>query len=133
VASALRRLGIARPRLAVSGVNPHAGENGLFGDEEARFLKPALEAVRAEGIAVDGPLGADQLLQKKGYDAYVVMLHDQGHIPAKLLAPNRVAGLSIGTPVLFSSVGHGSAHDIAGQNRADHRAMLEAIARVTGR
>ncbi len=133
VAFALRRLGIAKPRLAVSGVNPHAGENGLFGDEEARFLKPALEAVRAEGIAVDGPLGADLLLQKKGYDAYVVMLHDQGHIPAKLLAPNRVAGLSIGTPVLFSSVGHGSAHDIAGQNRADHRAMLEAIARVTGR
>ena len=132
VAVALRRLGIAKPRLAVSGVNPHASENGLFGDEEARHLKPALEEVRAQGIAVDGPIGADLLLQKKGYDAYIVMLHDQGHIVAKVLAPNRVAGLSIGTPVLFSSVGHGSAHDIAGQNRADHRAMLEAIARVTG-
>ena len=133
VAAALRRLGVAKPRLAVSGVNPHASENGLFGDEEARYLKPALEEVRAQGIAVDGPVGADLLLQKKGYDAYVVMLHDQGHIPAKVLAPNRVAGLSIGTPVLFSSVAHGSAHDIAGQNRADHRAMLEAIARVTGK
>jgi 4-hydroxy-L-threonine phosphate dehydrogenase PdxA len=132
VAAALRRLGVAKPRLAVSGVNPHASENGLFGDEEARHLKPALEEVRAQGIAVDGPIGADLLLQKKGYDAYIVMLHDQGHVVAKVLAPNRVAGLSIGTPVLFSSVGHGSAHDIAGQNRADHRAMLEAIARVTG-
>jgi 4-hydroxy-L-threonine phosphate dehydrogenase PdxA len=132
VAVALRKLGIAKPRLAVSGVNPHASENGLFGDEEARHLKPALEEVRAQGIAVDGPIGADLLLQKKGYDAYIVMLHDQGHVVAKVLAPNRVAGLSIGTPVLFSSVGHGSAHDIAGQNRADHRAMLEAIARVTG-
>jgi 4-hydroxy-L-threonine phosphate dehydrogenase PdxA len=132
VAAALRKLGIAKPRLAVSGVNPHAGEDGLFGDEEARHLKPALEQVRAEGIAVDGPIGADLLLQKKGYDAYIVMLHDQGHVVAKVLAPNRVAGLSIGTPVLFSSVGHGSAHDIAGRNLADHGAMLEAIARVTG-
>jgi 4-hydroxy-L-threonine phosphate dehydrogenase PdxA len=133
VAAALRRLGIAKPRLAVGGVNPHAGENGLFGDEEIRHLKPALEAVRALGIAADGPIGADLLLQKKGYDAYVVMLHDQGHVAAKLLAPHRVAGMTIGTPVLFSSVGHGTAHDIAGQNRADHRAMLEAIARVTGK
>jgi 4-hydroxy-L-threonine phosphate dehydrogenase PdxA len=132
VAAALRKLGIAKPRLAVSGVNPHASEDGLFGDEEARHLKPALEQVRAEGIAVDGPIGADLLLQKKGYDAYIVMLHDQGHVVAKALAPNRVAGLSIGTPVLFSSVGHGSAHDIAGRNLADHGAMLEAIARVTG-
>jgi 4-hydroxy-L-threonine phosphate dehydrogenase PdxA len=132
VAAALRKLGVPKPRLAVSGVNPHASEGGLFGDEEARHLKPALEQVRSEGIAVDGPIGADLLLQKKGYDAYVVMLHDQGHVPAKVLAPNRVAGLSIGTPVLFSSVGHGSAHDIAGQNRADHGAMIEAIARVTG-
>jgi 4-hydroxy-L-threonine phosphate dehydrogenase PdxA len=133
VAAALRRLGIAKPRLAVGGVNPHAGENGLFGDEEIRHLKPALEAVRALGIAADGPIGADLLIQKKGYDAYVVMLHDQGHVAAKLLAPHRVAGMTIGTPVLFSTVGHGTAHDIAGQNRADHRAMLEAIARVSGR
>lgn len=133
VASCLRKLGIAKPRLALGGVNPHAGENGLFGDDETTTLKPALDEVRREGIDVDGPIGADILIQKKGYDAYVVMFHDQGHIAAKLLAPQRVAGMTIGTPVIFSSVAHGSAHDIAGKNRANHRAMLEAIARVTGK
>jgi 4-hydroxy-L-threonine phosphate dehydrogenase PdxA len=132
VAGTLRKLGIARPRLGVSGVNPHAGENGLFGDDEINTLKPALAEARASGIDVDDPIGADILIQKKGYDAYVVMLHDQGHIAAKLLAPQRVAGMTIGTPVLFSSVAHGSAHDIAGKNLAKHGAMLEAIARVTG-
>jgi 4-hydroxy-L-threonine phosphate dehydrogenase PdxA len=133
VAGTLRKLGIDRPRLAISGVNPHAGENGLFGDEEAIRLAPALSEARAAGIAVDGPFGADLLIQKRGYDAFIVMLHDQGHIPAKLLAPQRVAGMTIGTPVIFSSVAHGSAHDIAGKNQASHGAMLEAIARVTGR
>jgi 4-hydroxy-L-threonine phosphate dehydrogenase PdxA len=132
-AAALRRLGIARPKIALSGVNPHAGENGLFGAEEIDSLQPALAEARAEGIDVADPVGADLLIQQKGYDAYVVMLHDQGHIPAKLLAPQRVAAMTIGTPVLFSSVAHGSAHDIAGKNRADHGAMLEAIARVTGK
>ena len=132
-AAALRKLGIARPKLALSGVNPHAGENGLFGDDEIQKLRPALEAARADGIDVADPVGADLLLHEKGFDAYVVMLHDQGHIPAKLLAPQRVAGMTIGTPVLFSSVAHGSAHDIAGKNRANHAAMVEAIARVTGR
>jgi len=133
VAAALRKLGIANPRLAVSGVNPHAGENGLFGDDEINPLKPALDAARASGIDVADPVGADILIQKKGYDAFIVMLHDQGHIAAKLLAPQRVAGMTIGTPVIFSSVAHGSAHDIAGKNRANHGAMLEAIARVTGK
>jgi 4-hydroxythreonine-4-phosphate dehydrogenase len=127
----LKKLGIVKPRLAVGGVNPHAGENGLFGDEESTILKPALEELRREGTDVDGPIGADILIQREGYDAYVVMLHDQGHVAAKLLAPHRVAAMTIGTPVLFSSVAHGSALDIAGKNRADHRAVLEAIARVT--
>ena len=131
VVAALEKLGIENPRLAASGVNPHAGENGLFGDEELRAIGPALEDARREGIAVDGPVGADTLIQRRGYDAYVVMLHDQGHVAAKLLAPNRAAGLTIGTPVLFSSVAHGSALDIAGKGRAEHRAMLEAIARLT--
>ena len=132
VAVVLRKLGIARPRIGMSGVNPHAGENGLFGDDEINTLRPALAEARAAGIEVDDPIGADILIQKKGYDAYVVMLHDQGHIAAKLLAPQRVAGMTIGTPVIFSSVAHGSAHDIAGKNLARHGAMLEAIARVTG-
>lgn len=132
VVDALGRLGIAKPRLAISGVNPHAGENGLFGDEESSIVKPALDELRREGIDVDGPVGADILIQREGYDAYVVMLHDQGHVAAKLLAPHRVAAMTIGTPVLFSSVAHGSALDIAGKNRADHRAVLDAIARLTG-
>ena len=132
VAGTLRRLGIEKPRIALGGINPHAGEGGLFGDEEKRHVRPALEETDHAGIDVEGPFGADILIQKKGYDAYVVMFHDQGHIAAKLLAPQRVAGMTIGTPVIFSSVAHGSAHDIAGMNLAKHGAMLEAIARVTG-
>ena len=122
---------LKNPRIAVSGVNPHAGEAGAFGREEIEIVAPALEQARREGMAVDGPIGADTLIQRAGYDAYVVMLHDQGHVAAKLLAPQRVAGLTIGTPVLFSSVAHGSALDIAGKGRAEHRAMVEAIVRLT--
>jgi 4-hydroxy-L-threonine phosphate dehydrogenase PdxA len=133
VESALGRMGIDKPRIAVSGVNPHAGEGGLFGDEEALTIAPAVEAARREGIAADGPIGADTLIQRAGYDAYVVMLHDQGHVAAKLLAPHGTAGLTIGTPVLFSSVAHGAALDIAGQGKAQHGAMVEAITRLVGR
>ena len=128
VDAALKKLGCEKPEIAVSGVNPHA-----FGDEEERVILPALEAARRDGMRVDGPIGADTLLQRTRYDAYVVMLHDQGHVAAKLLAPNRAAALTIGTPVLFSSVGHGAALDIAGQGRANPRAMVEAITRLVGR
>jgi 4-hydroxythreonine-4-phosphate dehydrogenase len=124
---ALRGLGIARPKIAVSGLNPHAS-----GDEERAVITPAIEQARKR-IAVDGPIGADTLIQRQGYDAYVVMLHDQGHVAAKLLAPNRTAALAIGTPVLFSSVAHGAAFDIAGKNRADAGAMVEAITRLVTR
>jgi len=130
VRDALGKMGIEQPRIAVSGINPHAGEGGLFGDDETRSVMPAIDAARREGIAADGPIGADILIQRAGYDAYVVMLHDQGHVAAKLLAPQRVAGLTIGTPVLFSSVAHGAAFDIAGQNRANPAAMVEAITRL---
>jgi 4-hydroxythreonine-4-phosphate dehydrogenase len=128
----LERLGVKKPRIAVSGLNPHAGESGLFGSEEIETIAPAIEAARREGIAADGPYGADILFHRTGYDAFLVMFHDQGHIAAKLQAPNRAAGMTIGTPVLFSSVAHGSALDIAGQGRAKPDALIEAIARVTG-
>ena len=128
--AALRALGIERPRVAVSGVNPHAGEAGAFGREEIEVISPAISEAQRAGMAVEGPYGADTLLQRAEYDAYMVMLHDQGHVAAKLLAPNRAAALTIGTPVLFSSVGHGSALDIAGQGKADASAMREAITRL---
>jgi 4-hydroxythreonine-4-phosphate dehydrogenase len=120
-------------RIAVSGVNPHAGEGGAFGREEIDHLAPAIEAARREGIEVEGPFGADTLFQRAAYDAYVVMLHDQGHVAAKLLAPHRVAALTLGTPVLFSSVGHGSALDIAGQGKARPDAVIEAITQLVMR
>lgn len=130
VSQALTKMGMQNPNIAVGGINPHAGEGGLFGDDENHSVVPAIEAARKEGITVDGPIGADILIQRSGYDAYVVMFHDQGHVAAKLLAPQRVAGLTIGTPVLFSSVAHGAAFDIAGQNRANPAAMVEAITRL---
>ena len=133
VNEALRRISFDNPKIAVSGVNPHAGEGGLFGREDLDIVAPAIEEARRAGIIVDGPIGADTLIQRKGYDAYVVMLHDQGHVAAKLLAPHGSAALTIGTPVLFSSVGHGSALDIAGQGKAEHRAMVEAITRLVTR
>lgn len=126
----LRRLGVAAPRLAVSGLNPHAGEDGMFGDEEIRIIGPAIAASRAAGIRAEGPFGADTMFHRKGYDAFVVMIHDQGHITSKLLAPNRIAGLPIGTDVLFSSVAHGSALDIAGTGKANPAAMVEAVLRL---
>jgi 4-hydroxy-L-threonine phosphate dehydrogenase PdxA len=129
--SALKRLGITRPKIFVSGLNPHAGEGGLFGREEIEIITPAIEDMKLAGIDVSGPFGADTMYHKS-CDAFVVMLHDQGHITAKLLAPNQTAGLAIGTPILFSSVAHGSAFDIAGKNQASPAAMIEAIQRLVG-
>lgn len=130
--SALRRLGVAAPKLAVAGLNPHAGEHRLFGDEDEDIIAPAVAEARAAGIAVEGPYGCDTMFGRKGLDAFIVMYHDQGHIAAKIQAPHRTAGLTIGTPVLFSSVAHGSAHDIAGQDKASPQAMIEAIKRLAG-
>jgi 4-hydroxy-L-threonine phosphate dehydrogenase PdxA len=114
----------------VSGLNPHAGEDGPFGSEETDIIIPALERTARDGIDASGPFGADTMFRKKGGDAFIVMLHDQGHIAAKLQAFDRTAGLSIGSPILFSSVAHGSAHDIAGKGQADPGAMIEAITRL---
>ena len=128
----LRGLGIAAPRIAVSGLNPHAGEDGMFGAEEIEIISPALEAARQAGMDVHGPFGADTMFHKQGFDAFIVMYHDQGHLAAKLLATNRTAGMTIGTPILFSSVAHGSALDIAGQNKASPEAVVEALQRLAG-
>jgi 4-hydroxy-L-threonine phosphate dehydrogenase PdxA len=128
---ALRRMGTAAPKIAVGGLNPHAGEGGLFGREDIEIIKPAIDAAAAQGLAVTGPFGADTLFRRRDVDAFVVMLHDQGHIAAKLLAQNAVAALTIGSPILFSSVAHGSAHDIAGTGVADPRAMVDAVLRLS--
>ena len=127
--ASLKKLGIVKPTIVVSGLNPHAGEDGLFGRDEIEIIEPAIAAAAKSGIAVTGPFGADTMF-RKSCDAFIVMLHDQGHIAAKLLAFNRTAGLSIGSPILFSSVAHGSAHDIAGKGIADPGAMIEAITRL---
>jgi 4-hydroxythreonine-4-phosphate dehydrogenase len=129
--AALKRLGIARPKIFVSGLNPHAGEGGLFGREEIDVIAPAIAAARA-GIDVDGPFGCDTMFQKAGADAFIVMLHDQGQIPAKLLAFNQSAALAIGSPIMFSSVAHGSAFDIAGKGVASPAALIAALRVVTG-
>jgi 4-hydroxythreonine-4-phosphate dehydrogenase len=130
VDASLRKLGIARPNIFVGGLNPHAGEDGLFGSEEIDIIQPAIARAARDGIDATGPFGADTMFRKKGCDAFIVMLHDQGHIAAKLQAFNRTAGLSIGSPILFSSVAHGSAHDIAGKGLADAGAMIEAVTRL---
>ena len=127
---ALTRMGIAAPKIAVSGLNPHAGEGGLFGREEIEIIRPAMDIAAAEGIAVSGPYGADTMFHMPGFDAFVVMLHDQGHIATKLLAQNAAAALTIGTPILFASVAHGTGHDIAGKGIANPAAMIEAVLRM---
>ncbi len=129
---ALRRFGIRAPRIAVSGLNPHSGEGGLFGNEERDVITPAIRDAVKNGVVAEGPFGADTMFLKDGYDAFVVMLHDQGHIMAKTHAFDGAAAITIGTPVLFSSVAHGSALEIAGKNRASPAAMISAVRRLAG-
>lgn len=129
---ALLGLGVPEPRIAVSGLNPHAGEGGLFGSEDATEIAPAVAAGRHAGIDAHGPFGADTMYLDPSYDAYLVMLHDQGHIPAKLAPASGVAAFAIGAPVIFSSVAHGSALDIAGRGSADPAALLWALEQVSG-
>jgi 4-hydroxythreonine-4-phosphate dehydrogenase len=126
-AEALVALGVEQQRIGIMAINPHAGENGLFGDDDDRITAPAAERLRAAGLDIVGPQGADVLLAGRDRDVYVAMYHDQGHVPVKLLAPRGSAALSIGGGVVFSSVGHGAAFDIAGQGTADPAATLRAI------
>jgi 4-hydroxythreonine-4-phosphate dehydrogenase len=128
---ALALLGIDRPRIGIFGINPHAGEGGLFGDDDERITVRAAERLRAAGAAIEGPVGADELIGR-GLDAYVAMYHDQGHIPIKLLAGHTASALSIGAGVRFSSVAHGSAFDIAGHGSANPEALLRTLRLISG-
>ncbi|MGP4014766.1 PdxA family dehydrogenase [Saccharopolyspora sp. 5N708] len=124
---ALVALGVGAPRIGVFGINPHAGESGLFGDEDDRITAPAVAELAERGLSVDGPVGADVLLTAGGYDGFVAMYHDQGHVPVKLLAGRTATALTIGAGVPFCSVGHGAAFDIAGRGVADPTALIRAL------
>ena len=127
---AMKLLGKARPRIAVCGLNPHAGEHGLFGTEDERFILPAVEACRARGIECEGPVAPDTIFFRAAngsHDLIVAMYHDQGHIPMKLLDFEATVNMSLGIPILRTSVDHGTAFDIAGKNIAGAANMKAAI------
>ena len=129
-ATELPRFGIDRPRLAVAGLNPHAGEHGVIGDEDEAVLVPAVAAARAAGIDVEGPLPGDTVFVKAvrgAYDAVVACYHDQGLIPVKLVAFGRAVNVTLGLPIVRTSVDHGTAFDIAGTDAADPSSLIEAI------
>jgi len=126
-ADALAAFGIATPRIGIFGINPHAGEGGLFGTDDEAITVPAVARLQALGIAAEGPVGADVLLGRRDLDAFVAMYHDQGHIPVKLLAGRAAAAVSLGAGIAFASVGHGSAFDIAGRDVADPTAVLATL------
>lgn len=128
----LRRFhGMVRPRLAVAGLNPHAGENGAFGDEEERIVAPAIKQAQAQGLAVDGPFPADTVFVRAvrgDFDGVICLYHDQGLIPLKLLSWEDGVNITIGLPIVRTSPDHGAAFDIAGQGKADPRSLQAAIA-----
>ena len=131
-AGALRQLGVESPKLGIFGINPHAGESGLFGDDDMRIIAPSVARLRSEGYVVEGPIGADVMIGRSDLDAFVAMYHDQGHVPVKLLAGRNAAAMSIGAGLIFSTVGHGCAFDIAGQNIADCEPVLRSLRLVAG-
>lgn len=125
----LRLLG-RTPRIAVAALNPHGGEGGLFGDEEQRLIAPAVRELAAEGMGVAGPLPADTLFARAaagGFDGVVAQYHDQGHIPIKLLGMHRAVNITLGLPIIRTSVAHGTAFDIVGSGQADASSMRAAI------
>jgi 4-hydroxythreonine-4-phosphate dehydrogenase len=125
----LPRFGIQSPRLALAGLNPHAGENGLLGSEEERVLRPAVEAARARGLNVQGPFPGDTIFVRASrgeFDAVIACYHDQGLIPVKLLAFGQAVNVTLGLPIIRTSVDHGTAFDIAGKGVADPSSMITA-------
>lgn len=127
----LKMMGIVSPRIAVAGLNPHSGEHGLFGSEEELEITPAVDAAKALGINAIGPVPPDtvfyQAAVKKIFDIVVVMYHDQGHIPIKLLGFETGVNVTVGLPFIRTSVDHGTAFDIAGKGIADSRSMTESL------
>ncbi|MBS1302660.1 4-hydroxythreonine-4-phosphate dehydrogenase PdxA [Loktanella sp. SALINAS62] len=134
----LKRLGIAAPRIAVAGINPHCGEGGLFGTEDDDQLAPAVVAAQAEGIDAQGPIAADTVFHRAfngSFDLVIAQYHDQGHIPIKLVAFDTAVNVTLGLPIDRVSVDHGTAFDVAGTGRANHTNMNAALAyarRLTG-
>ena len=129
-ASELPRFGYPAPRLAVAGLNPHAGEQGLMGCEDEQVLRPAIDALHARGIDVRGPLPGDTVFVRAvngEFDAVVACYHDQGLIPVKLIAFGRAVNVTLGLPIVRTSVDHGTAYDIAGKGTADPASMIEAV------
>jgi 4-hydroxythreonine-4-phosphate dehydrogenase len=125
-----RRFGIANPRLAIAGLNPHAGEDGAMGTEDNAIVRPAVERLQAEGIAARGPLPADTMFHpgaRAAYDAALCMYHDQALIPIKTLAFDHAVNVTLGLPFVRTSPDHGTAFDIAGTGRADPSSLIAAI------
>jgi 4-hydroxythreonine-4-phosphate dehydrogenase len=123
--------GLSRPRLAVAGLNPHAGEDGAFGDEEARIITPAVQRACITGLDAKGPFPADSVFIRavRGeFDGVICLYHDQGLIPLKLLSWEEGVNVTVGLPIVRTSPDHGTAFDIAGQGKADPRSMQAAIA-----
>ena len=126
----MRKLGVEKPKVAVAGLNPHAGENGLFGTEDLERIAPAVKRAREEGIEASGPWPPDTVLMRarRGeFDVVVVQYHDQGHIPVKLMGFDTGVNVTVGLPFFRTSVDHGTAFDIAGSGKADHASMQAAI------
>ncbi len=129
-AGVARLTGRPRPRLAVLALNPHCGEGGMFGSEEREIIAPAIQAARAEGIDAVGPLSADTLFYFAGqgaYDGVVAMYHDQGLIPLKMLHFDDGVNITLGLPIIRTSVDHGTAYDLVGTGRASEKSILAAI------
>ncbi len=127
---ALRSLGFAQPRIAVCGLNPHAGENGLFGNEDQELIVPAIRSAQELGMICEGPFPADTIFMKAvrgAFDLVVAMYHDQGHVPMKLLDFEHTINVSLGLPIIRTSVDHGTAFDIAGKNQADPSSLKAAM------
>jgi 4-hydroxythreonine-4-phosphate dehydrogenase len=129
-AESLPRFGVSAPRIAVAGLNPHAGEDGLLGSEERQVLAPAIAAARCRGLNVTGPWPADTVFGRAArgeFDVVLACYHDQGLIPVKLLAFGRAVNVTIGLPIIRTSVDHGTAFDIVGRGLADAGSMVEAV------